>query len=201
MKHIFNKYCFVISLIFFMPVSAFADNNESISLPVNELHNTLLEVMKLDGKEQFESRVKLLEPVVSNSFDFTYIARIVTGREWKKLEEADQQRFISLFHTLTVATYAKRFDAYNNETFITSSVEPLKNNRHLVRTTLNTTDETVSLDYIVQEDDSNWKIINVVANGVSDLSLKRTEYRKLIKESGFEYLLEEIQAQITAQKQ
>lgn len=201
MKHLLSIFRTLILVLLANSSTVYAENNAAIALPVNELHQSLLEAMKMEGADQFESRVVLLEPVVTKSFNFTYISRLVTGREWKKLDAAKQQDFISTFKTLTIATYANRFDGYENESFSTTSVKTLKNNRYLVRTKLETSDEAVSLDYIVQEDNSRWKIVNVIANGVSDLSLKRAEYATLITKSGFEKLMEEIRAQIAAQKQ
>ncbi|MEM7026990.1 MAG: ABC transporter substrate-binding protein [Pseudomonadota bacterium] len=200
MKHLFNKrWLLIISLFIYSSINA--EELELIAKPIDDLHQTLLEAMQLEGADQYESRIDLLTPVISNHFYFQYISRIVTGREWKKLDAATQQNFVSLFQQLTIATYANRFDKFNNERFTTNSVEELKNNRFLVRTGLKTVDETVSLDYILQQENNNWKIINVIANGVSDLSLKRVEYSQIIKASGFAQLMEEMQTQIAAQIQ
>ena len=41
-----------------------------------------------------------------------------------------------------------------------------------------------------------WRIVNITANGVSDLSLKRAEYASVLKENGYNGLRERIVAQI-----
>jgi ABC-type transporter MlaC component len=40
------------------------------------------------------------------------------------------------------------------------------------------------------------RVFNVVANGISDLSLRRAEYGSIIKEEGYDVLLEQIQNKI-----
>jgi phospholipid transport system substrate-binding protein len=187
-----------LSCFLFLPCHVFAAemNYSSIIEPVLELHKTLIEAMKLGESEQFEKRVELLSPVIKRSFDTSLISRIVIGRAWRNLDEAQQDEFVNLFNELTVTTYADRFNNYNQEIFSIKSTETLKNERYLIRTELKAADDTVALDYIVQQTDSQWKIVNVIANGISDLSLKRAEYAKVIKESGFSALVNKIISQI-----
>ena len=53
----------------------------------------------------------------------------------------------------------------------------------------------VRIDYLLHERDGALRIINVVAQGVSDLALKRAEYGAVIEREGFAVLLEKLQAQ------
>jgi phospholipid transport system substrate-binding protein len=52
----------------------------------------------------------------------------------------------------------------------------------------------VALDYFLRDD----KVFNVVADGVSDLSLRRADYNSIIKSEGYERLLEHIRDKISA---
>jgi phospholipid transport system substrate-binding protein len=42
----------------------------------------------------------------------------------------------------------------------------------------------------------NWRIINIIANGVSDLALKRSEYTSVLKREGFDDLIAKINEKI-----
>ena len=42
----------------------------------------------------------------------------------------------------------------------------------------------------------DWRIINIIANGISDLALKRSEYTSILKREGFEVLLAKISDKI-----
>ena len=51
----------------------------------------------------------------------------------------------------------------------------------------------MTLTYVLhQTEDGPWKVINVVANGVSDLALKRAEYQRILRDGDFAELLEHI---------
>ncbi|MEQ8427712.1 MAG: ABC transporter substrate-binding protein [Gammaproteobacteria bacterium] len=173
----------------------------AISAPVDKLHSVLLENMKQEGEQDFAGRYDSLEPVVAANFDTPLISKVILGRYWRELDEQTQQDFINLFRELTVATYANRFDSYGGHHFNTVAVEDLRKERHLVKTELQAAGEKpVSLDYIVQNSEDGWKIISVIANGVNDLSLKRAEYGTVIKDKGFDSLVEDIRKQIDSLK-
>jgi phospholipid transport system substrate-binding protein len=53
----------------------------------------------------------------------------------------------------------------------------------------------VPLEYLLQEKDGRWKIINVVADGVSDLALKRAEYQRILSSGTIDTLIRELETQ------
>lgn len=165
---------------------------------VDRLHLSLLEVMQHADDMRFSGRRERLTPVITESFDFPFITQIVMGRYWDGLSESDRSKMIETFRRLTLATYASRFDGYSGESFRVSEVKEMNRGRMLVRTELTRPkDEPVQLDYVLQEEGGRWLIVNVVANGVSDLSLKRADYGSIMKTEGFERLIGKLEAQIS----
>ncbi|MDA0978970.1 MAG: ABC transporter substrate-binding protein, partial [Proteobacteria bacterium] len=156
------------------------------------------QVMKTPG---FEARVSLLAPVVETDFDLSTIGRIAIGRPWRSLGDAEQQAMTSLLHELVTTTYASRFGDYDGHAFNTLTSSAIAGNREQVKTELVTRSETVALDYMLIATDHGWKIYDVVANGVSDLALKRSNYASLIADGGVERVLEDIREGIARNRQ
>ena len=50
-------------------------------------------------------------------------------------------------------------------------------------------DEDVKFDYMMKKKGDTWRIINIIANGVSDLALKRSEYTDVLSRKGFDALI------------
>ncbi len=162
---------------------------------VENLHRSLIEAMQTP--EKFSARYKLLSPVITNSFDTPAIARIILSRHWKTLDETQQKEFIDLFNDLSVSTYASRFSEYSNQKFKTLEQQDLNKGRVVVKTEmLQANDEPVRFDYILHENEGNWYIISVIANGVNDLSLKRAEYGTMMEKQGYEGLVSELNSKI-----
>ncbi len=179
------------------PILAETQSNEATEAPVQELHNALLQIMENANNTSFEERYSSIEDIIKSHFNTPLIAKVVLSRYWKTLDEKAQTDFIDLFNRLTISTYVSRFDSFNGETFKTTSIEPMKKNRFLVKTKLDSPGEDpVSLDYIVQKDNESWKIISVIADGINDLSLKRAEYSAVIRDKGFNALVADIEDKI-----
>ncbi len=165
--------------------------------PVERLHSALLDTWS-SGAE-FPARVERLAPVVADTLDLGLMARFTLGDAWGRLEPAQRQEFVDLFGRLTVATYADRFDDYSGERFETLETRELAGGRALVRTTLVKADgERVSLDYLLHRADGQWRIANILAKGVSDLAVKRSEYRSVIQREGFPALRSQLESKVQA---
>jgi ABC-type transporter MlaC component len=54
---------------------------------------------------------------------------------------------------------------------------------------------TGSFEYLLQRDGEDWEIINIVADGVSDLALKRAEYQRLFASGGIDGLIAALERQ------
>lgn len=69
----------------------------------------------------------------------------------------------------------------------------------MVRTHLiKTTSEAIDLDYILHENNGAWQVINVLADGISDLSLKRADYTSILKQQGINALIDKTNAKISS---
>lgn len=165
---------------------------------VGALHDKLVEIMKNSAELEYVGRYREMEPIVLSSFDTPLIVKVILSRYWTELNAQQQGDFIAIFNRLSTATYASRFKDYDGEQFVEMSREQLKNSRLMIRTELQRPEEKpVKLDYLMQQaEDGHWRIISVIANGVSDLSLKRAEYAVVIKERGFDNLVQDIEEKI-----
>jgi phospholipid transport system substrate-binding protein len=188
--------CALISMSAWTAISGAVTEHPSPTQVVNRLHEALLSAMHAEDLD-FDARTELLAPVIDSTFDFRTIARVITGRYWGSLAEDDKSRFIETFERLSTATYASNFDSFSGESFAVVSEEQHNENRRTVRTELTKSDgEAVELIYVLRSTEQGWQIVNVIANGVSDLSLKRADYTSIIKTEGFDSLLGKLNEQI-----
>jgi phospholipid transport system substrate-binding protein len=157
--------------------------------PINRFHTGLIEMMKTPDYVDRNSR---LRPIVQGTFDTATVARIALGRNWSNLPETDKTTLSNLMAEVIVSSYASRFPEYEEQQFEVIGEKPMKSNRTIVRTRMLTTTEIVELDYQLVSLEGQWKIFDVIANGVSDLSLKRATYSSTFKASGFNGVIEEI---------
>jgi phospholipid transport system substrate-binding protein len=165
--------------------------------PINQLHETLINIMVISDTTSFEERYTYLEHVINKNFDIALISKVILGRYWKSIDDEIKVRFINLLNRLTISTYISRFNSYDNQIFKNISIEQLKENRHLVKTEfVRLKEKPISFNYIIQKNGKKWRIISVIANGINDLSLKRAEYAAIIKKDGINTLIGKLEQKI-----
>ena len=169
--------------------------NQPPEATVERLHGALLEAWRSGAG--FDGRREQLAPVIRETLDIDLMARFVLGATWKSIEPEQRESFVDLFGRLTVSTYADRFGDYSGEQFETLDTRDLPGGRKVVRTQLVKSDgERISLDYLLHRPDDRWLIANILAKGVSDLAVKRSEYRSVVDSRGFDALRDELEQKI-----
>ena len=209
MRHVLHILVFC--CLNFVSSSQAAPTNSADEV-VAQLQTALLESAVLADLEQ---RLEIVRDSIESSHDFDAIARLVTGRHWRKLGDAERAEFVGLFTELSVLRYAERFKAMGDSHF--QYVETISQPRDSLKvmTVLNLDSQTsfaelsnsseLNFEYILRLDDSDevnsgWKIINVIVDGVSDLALKRANYVSTINDDGFGALLEQLTKEIAEVK-
>lgn len=170
--------------------AAATDPGEDPSGRIESFHAALLDAMR--SNDAFDVRAAALAPVIAELFDVPTIARISLGRTWKTLDELAQTEFCELLSELITATYTDRFDSYSGQSFHLLSAQPARSG-WVVKTELEKSDgDRVALDYYFRDA----RVFNVVADGVSDLSLRRADYNSIVKAEGYDRLLAHIRDSI-----
>ena len=138
----------------------------------------------------YKGRYKLLAPHVTHAFHLRLMVQIAAGRYWHKATEMNKQALVAAFSKVSIGTYAARFNDFSGQSFKTLEIKPGTQDTHLVVTQLiNPNGEEVDLTYVTKEIGKDWRIIDVIlANGISELAMRRSEYRQVLKQGGVKAL-------------
>ncbi|HYW93712.1 MAG TPA: HpnM family protein [Gammaproteobacteria bacterium] len=179
------------------PAASGSAHTASPAATIKYLHASLIDVMKHAKELGYDGRYRKLKPVIEQTHDLAYLARLTLGSHWDKLDSDQRSRFLTAFRQLTIATYAARFDGYSGEKFRFDGSRQAAGGQSVVRSTLvQSGGSNVTFDYVLHRTDGQWKIINIVVNGVSDLAMKRAQYTDLLQRKGFPALLKTIHKRI-----
>jgi phospholipid transport system substrate-binding protein len=166
---------------------------------IERLYSALVEVATTEPLPALEQRVETLAPVIESTHDLATMGRITVRRFWAEWDDAERERFLDAFERLSVTTYASRFAAVGSDTFAILGAEAIAENRVEVNAAIRRRDaEDVSMDYLLQRDDAGFRIVNVEADGVSELSLMRSKYFDVLGTGDLDDLVAGIEAEIEA---
>ena len=172
--------CFVLQLsaaAAVLPSPARSTEPLPAAMVIERFQQDLLAIMKEAEALGFEDRYARFETVVRESHDLPAIAALAVGRKWKGLDDTQKRALLDAFGQLSIATYASRFDGYSGERFeIRDSTEDDKGRMLVSTRLLRPEDDPVQLDYVLHMRGGRWQIVNIIAEGVSDLALKRSQY-------------------------
>ena len=174
-----------------------AISTETPEATIATLQRGLIAVSQQSPRASVDERYKVLEPLIVATHDLPYIAEFALRRQWPQLAAADRARFIAAFQRLSVMTYAARFVNVGPNTF--RPVAPggaADGGRAQVTTAVaRAAQPDVSFEYLLQQGSGGWRIVNIVADGVSDLALKRAEYQRVLASGTLDTLITELESQ------
>jgi len=162
---------------------------------VASLHRGLVAASQAHPGNDVDARFKALEPLVEQTHDLAYIAEFALRKQWPTLSDADKKRFIAAFEKLSVMTYATRFKNVTEGTFKSGPATIESGRAHVLTSIPRQGQPDVSLDYMLEQKSASWRIINIIADGVSDLALKRAEYQRILGSGSLDDLIKELEAQ------
>lgn len=159
---------------------------------VGEFHDQLLAVMKQADTENVRQRFDTLSPAVDKAFDLERMIRVAGGSQWESADPAQRATLLKAFRRLSIATYASQFDGYSGERFETVGDRPGPQDTVLVQTRIvGAEDLDAGLTYVMKETNSRWLIADILLdNSVSQLAVRRSEYRRILADSGIAGLVD-----------
>lgn len=165
--------------------------------PTEAVKRTIDEVLRILNDPELErsarllERRKLLEKVIGARFDYWEMARRTLPATWKTLTEAERKEFVELFQSFLSASYAEKIEGYSGEQVRYLS-ERLEGDYAEVRTKIVSEKTEIPIDYRLIGRSGDWFVYDVVADGVSLVRNYRGQFDKIIRESGYPNLVEEL---------
>ena len=137
----------------------------------------------------------LVNEIVIPHFDFVSMSKWVLGKKsWRGASESQREQFIDEFRTLLVRTYAKALLEYSDEEIVYLPVEEnLDSNLIVVKTRITQAGSTaVPIDYRMHVSGGEWKVVDLVVDGVSLVSTYRGSFASQIKKNGLDSLISKL---------
>ena len=137
----------------------------------------------------------LIDELVAPHFDFFGMSRWILGKaHWRSASKSEQEEFVIQFRTLLINTYAKLLFRYANEEVEYLAAENKPNAKLVVvKTKISRPGEqAIPVDYRMHATKGEWKVVDVVVDGVSLVSTYRGSFRSEISNNGFASLISKL---------
>ena len=140
------------------------------------------------GKKAKRDRVRAAS---DRMFDFTELSKRTLGQNWNKLSTEQRKDFVDLYKNLLSDTYEERIMAYSDEKVNFTKEVPLTEKTVEVQSAVVTkTAETPIFYRMIKKETGEWRVYDVVIEGVSLVSNYRTQFREIMANNPPEALLD-----------
>lgn len=163
---------------------------------VRETTEKLLHEFKEQREVFVQDRAKLYalaDRLVLPHFDFTRMARLVLGKNWRTANDDQRKRFTEEFRNLLVRTYATALFEYTGQKINYKAAKNIDTNEVAVRTEVERGNGApIPIEYYLYKPDAEWKVFDVSVDGVSLVTNYRASYSATIQNKGLDTLIKEI---------
>jgi len=151
----------------------------------------------LQGADKGGERKQWIRQIIFEAFDFQEMAREVLGAQWGKLTPQQREEFTELFGNLFERSYTRLVLRFLGERSTTYGTESIQQERATVTTTLTSQrDARLPVDYQLIQHGEQWKIYDVVIDGVSLAMNYRAQFSKILRTSSYEALVQRIKSKL-----
>lgn len=138
-----------------------------------------------DEKMSQDQKTASFRKLLQDSFDMETIGRFALGRYWRVATPAQQKEYQSLFREMVVKVYSNRFHEYRGQKFETRSVRADGDKDAIVTSfIIPAQGPEVQVDWRVRHKNGQYKVVDVIVEGVSMSVTQRSDFASVIQRGG-----------------
>ncbi len=176
------------------PARAVPDPMAEVKATIDQVLQVLRNPAYRNSPRELRAR---LRTVVESHLDFRAMARSALGVHWRSLPAAEQTQFVTLFTRLMEDTYIGKAASYSGETVeYVRSFQDGPGYAQVNTRLMQAGHDPISVNYRLQLQDGDWKVYDVLVDGISLISNYRTQFNRVINRDGYPKLVEMIKNKV-----
>jgi len=167
-----------------------ADSPGQIVVKTIDQGLTILKDPEYQSFDKMPERREKLWDAVKGVFSFEETAKRALGRHWKDRTPQEREEFTTTFKNILKNIYLEKSDTYEQENIIYIS-DTIEGNRSKVHTFFTTRGgKQFEVDFSMLFTGGEWKIYDVIVEGVSIVGNYRSQFNSILSKSTFAELMD-----------
>ena len=145
--------------------------------------SSVLDILRdpaLQGEANQDAKQKKIESIADQMFDYVALSRLTLGKSWNQFSREQQKEFVSLYRTILEKAYMDKILSYTDEKVIFDKELMLAENKAEVQTKIITKSAEIPIFYRVYLKEGEWKVYDVIIEGISLIKNYRTQFREIL---------------------
>ena len=178
-------------------IAADVDQGKVVLVMVQSRDRAIQDIVRSTTKGETPEERSKLKTIVGELFDFPALSQLSLGRSWDERTLKEREAFIDLNRRLIEKNYADPKLYTKAEKIVYTGVE-INGNEALVKTVVHYKSEGSGIDYQMHLVDGKWLIYDMVVDDLSIGKSNRSQFRREIKKSSFEGLMDKLRNKLNA---
>jgi phospholipid transport system substrate-binding protein len=183
---------FVISLLTSTSALLWAQEPGKLIMETIDRGLVILKDPSLKGNEKLLERRQKLWKEISPIFHFEEMSKRALGQYWKSRSSEEKKEFVELFTNIMKDAYIGKTDTYSGEKIIFVKEKQADKYANVQTKFVTNQGTEILVDYYLLNDQGNWKIYDVVIEGVSLINNYRTQFNSILVKSSYRELVQKI---------
>lgn len=146
------------------------------------------------------ARRKQLTAAVGDLLDYEELAKRALDRQWKERSKAERDQFLSLLTQLVERQYQRNMETTLDFDIRYTGAEPIDEAGALVKTMARSKKKKrapeLSIDYALHKPGDTWRVYDIWTDGVSLVKNYRRQFRRIIRNEGWNGLIERMEKKL-----
>jgi phospholipid transport system substrate-binding protein len=172
--------------------------------PTDKVHQTVDEVLTIVNNKALSSQERRtqIRQAVLKRFSFDEMAQRSLAQHWRTLTPQQRQEFVGLFTDLLERSYINRIEGYKaGPQGVHYPKEDINGDQAIVHTEITTErGEPVSVDYHLLHKDGDWKVYDIIIEGVSLVNNYRTQFNSIILKDSYAGLIKQMRTKLAQEE-
>ena len=185
-------------LILLFPVAA-RPQQQDAQTTVQAHVNNVLKVLRnpaLKGEKGEKEKKAEITAEADKLFDFVELSKRTLGLDWNRFSLDQRKEFVNLYKALLQDTYIDRITASTNDKVEFTTTVPLGRNTFEVRSEVISGSGRIPIYYRAMNESGQWKVYDVVIEGVSLISNYRSQFREILINQSPQGLLDTLKKRV-----
>jgi len=184
-----------------VPASVAQAGPEDAGAFLDALNKTAIETLN-DTAISEDQRLQEFRKLAQKSFDVPRISKFVLGINWRRATPAQREEFLDVFEDVNLQRFMPLFTKYADQVFTVTKVRQHKEKPRLYFVTSTISREeapTATVEWRVAKRDDEYRILDVIAEGVSMALTLRKEYGSVVKNLGIDGLIAQLREKVKSE--
>jgi len=147
-----------------------------------------------DQKTPLPQRRRQMRDLLASHFDFAEMARSALGPHWQSLGENQRKQFVDSFTAYVEYDFLNKIQVYRDVSFQFLKQIAIAPGYAQVNTRVQQPGkDPATLNFSLKHEGNDWKVTDVVIDGLSLVSGNRTQFGLVIDNVGFDALMSDLQ--------